>query len=118
VVRQELSAYGVLYTFFYPAELDVALAERIYDIEVRYPLHLSPQQYYVVNANRIDPNDPLECPICLDEITSESLSENPGSVVQLKCRGKHIYHKHCIEEEYENRIRCPYCRDEVVGEEI
>jgi ankyrin repeat protein len=53
-----------------------------------------------------------ECYICYEPFEENHI------VYKVPCRGKHIFHKHCIDKWVRINSTCPYCRDHISIDDI
>lgn len=52
-------------------------------------------------------SSPIECPICLEEISKKEASK-------IMCSNKHLYHDKCIKEWMEHKTECPLCKENLL----
>lgn len=62
------------------------------------------------SSTRLDnaSNVPIQCPICLDNITEKR------DLVIAFCRGGHKFHSHCLKPWMDVKIECPTCREQYI----
>lgn len=49
----------------------------------------------------VEPTEDMQCPVCLDAITTDAVKLN-------QC--EHVFHRSCIERWFNNHTTCPVCR--------